>query len=558
MSGRLEWYDSILSRVTWQVSAKNKVSVTYDEQRACNCGSVSAAQSHEYYLSQYRFEPNRLFQATWSSPITNRLLLEAGGAATISQWNMYYNPGVTNDIVSIYDVGIGQGYDSPSTYLGHANGRDRYTQRASVSYVTGSHNIKTGFQTEELNTNTYYHTNGNVNYTFFNGAPVSITQYATPYLIQARGKADLGIFAQDQWSLSNKVTLNLGIRWDYFNSYVPEQTAGFEGETDGYWVGQPISNPWIAPRRFEPVENVPNWKDWNPRLGISYDLFGNGKTALKASLGRYTAKLGTEIAETANPINTSVNTTSRSWTDANRNYVPDCDLGNFTLNGECGPILNSNFGKNNPTATRYNPETLNGYGKRDFNWDFTTEVQHELMPGFAITGGYYRNTGGYFRYAFGSPFSSKLRVTDNQLVTPDDYDPFCVTLPSDPRLPNGGGYQQCGYYNLNPSKVGQVDNLVNETKNYGQFVSSNDFFNVAIDARLAKGVRLGGGVDTGRSVQERCFVVDSRQEQLFCRVVTPFSAQTQYKLHGVFPFKYDIVASFAFQNLAGPAISANY
>jgi hypothetical protein len=279
---------------------------------------------------------------------------------------------------------------------------------------------------------------------------------------------------------------------------------------------------------------------------------------LKASIGRYTAKLGTEIAETANPINTSVNTTTRSWTDANRNYVPDCDLGNFTLNGECGPISNSNFGTNNPTATRYNPETLNGYGKRDFNWDFTTEVQHELMPGFAVTGGYYRNTGGYFRYAFGSPFSSKLRVTDNQLVGPENYDPFCVTLPSDPRLPNGGGYQQCGYYNLNPSKVGQVDNLVNETKNYGEFISSNDFFNVAIDARLARNIRLGGGIDTGRSVQERCFVVDSRQEQLFCRVVTPFSAQTQYKLHGVFPLKYDIVTSFAFQNLAGPAISASY
>ena len=88
-SGRLEWYASILGRVTWQASAKNKFNVTFDEQRACNCGSVSAGQSHEYYLSSYRFEPNRLFQATWSSPVTSRLLIEAGTAATISQWNMF-------------------------------------------------------------------------------------------------------------------------------------------------------------------------------------------------------------------------------------------------------------------------------------------------------------------------------------------------------------------------------------------------------------------------------------------------------------------------------------
>ena len=173
------------------------------------------------------------------------------------------------------------------------------------------------------------------------------------------------------------------------------------------------------------------------------------------------------------------------------------------------PIANSNFGKNNPTATRYDPGTLNGYGKRDSNWDFTTEVQHELMPGFAITGGYYRNTGGYFRYAFGSPFSSKLRVDGQPVVGPGELRSVLRHTPADRALPGGGGYQQCGYYNLNPTKVGQVENLVNETKNYGDFISSNDFFNVAIDARLAKNIRLGGGFDTGRSVQERCFVVDS-------------------------------------------------
>jgi outer membrane receptor protein involved in Fe transport len=558
MSGRLEWYDSILTRITWQATPKNKVNVTYDEQRACNCGSVSAAQSHEYYLSQYRFEPNRLFQATWSSPVTSRLLLEAGAAATISTWNMYYNPGVTDDIVSVFDVGIGQGYGAPSVYLGHPNARDRYTQRASVSYVTGSHNFKTGFQTEELLTDTYYHTNGHVNYTFLNGTPISITQYANPYLSKARGKADMGIYAQDQWAVTNQLTLNLGLRWDYFNSYVPAQTAGGPNETDGYFAGAPTRNPWLAPRNFDPVYNVPNWKDFNPRLGIAYDLFGNGRTALKATLGRYTAKLGTEIADLVNPINTSVNTTARGWVDANRNYVPDCDLGNFAQNGECAGIANTNFGRNNPLATRFDPEVLEGYGKRDFNWDFTTEVQHELRQGVALTGGYYRNTGGYFRYAFGSPFSSKRRVTDNLAVGPTDFDHFCVTAPLDSRLPGGGGYEVCGLYNVKPDKFGLVNNLVAEADAYGEFVSSNDFFNLSLDARLPRSIRLGGGFDTGRSVLDRCFVVDSPQELLNCRVVTPFKAQTQFKLHGVFPFPADIVASFAFQNLAGPSYEANY
>jgi hypothetical protein len=560
MSGRLEWYDSYLGRVTYQANKANKVSVTYDEQRACNCGSVSAGQAQEYYISSYRFDPNRLFQATWTSTVTSKLLLEAGGGATISQWNMYYNPGVTNDIVSVYDIGIGQFYGSPALYLGHPNGRDRYTQRASMSYVTGSHNFKTGFQTEELNTKTYYHANGNVNYYLFNDAPILIVQYAYPYLIRAKAKADLGIYAQDQWKASDKLTLNLGLRWDYFNSYVPAQTAGYANETDGYWAGAPTVNAWLGQRSFDPVYNVPNWKDWNPRLGLAYDLFGNGKTAIKVSLGRYTAKLGTELAEGqgANPLVSTVSSTTRGWVDANKDYVPDCDLGNFGANGECGAVANNNFGKNNPNAVTYDPAVLTGYGKRDHNWDFSTEVQHQLRPGVGLTGGYYRNTGGYFRYSFGSPFSSKERVTDNLAVTPADYDTFCVTAPKDSRLPNGGGYQVCGLADVKPGKYGQVQNYVTGSSQFGKFVSSNDFLNVNIDARLAHNVTIGGGADTGRTVQDRCFVVDSPQDLLNCRVVTPFTAQTQVKLHGVFPFKAGVVASFAWQNLSGTSFDANY
>ena len=91
-SGRLEWYDSYLSRITWQAADNHKFNFTYDEQRACNCGSTNANRMQES-APGYRFDPNRLLQFTWTSTQTSRLLLEAGGTIAISQWNTFLMPG---------------------------------------------------------------------------------------------------------------------------------------------------------------------------------------------------------------------------------------------------------------------------------------------------------------------------------------------------------------------------------------------------------------------------------------------------------------------------------
>ncbi len=103
-----------------------------------------------------------------------------------------------------------------------------------------------------------------------------------------------------------------------------------------------------------------------------------------------------------------------------------------------------------------------------------------------------------------------------------------------------------------------MNNLVTLREPFGKFESTNDFFNFTFDARLKRQIRLGGGFDTGRSLADNCFVVDSPQDLLYCHVVTPFKAQTQFKLNGVVPIKYDFIASFAFQNVSGPNYNATY
>ena len=170
---------------------------------------------------------------------------------------------------------------------------------------------------------------------------------------------------------------------------------------------------------------------------------------------------------------------------------------------------------------------LHGWGARDSNWDLSSEIQHQLLEGLSVTTGYYFNTGGYFR---NSATLSKNRDTDNLRSGRPTSTRSASPRRANSGLPGGGGYQQCGLYDITQAKFGQRQDLVALSWDYGDPVYRNHFVNFTMDARLPGGARFGGGVDTGWSVRDTCYVVDSPQELLYCRVVTPFSANTQVEV----------------------------
>ena len=451
--------------------------------------------------------------------------------------------------------------------------------RGAMTYVTGSHTFKTGFQREHLKTDNFFLANGNVQYTFRNGVPQSILQRTTPYLELDRTD-DLGIFVQDQWRF-RKFTFNYGLRFDYVNGYTPDEDIPGQPDPKYYdrFPGVPTLNPWVGERKYAAVDGIPHWKDLNPRVGVAYDVFGDGRTAIKTSLGRYVAKTNVDVAVLLNPITTAVNTSSRSWNDLNGNYYPDCDLGNFAGNlpGECGPLDNPNFGKTNPSAVRWTDDVRSGWGVRDYNWEYTAEMQHELRPGLSVNGGYYFNNGGYYRNT-----DSAQRVTRYPLVNPTDYDQFCVAAPSDPRLPGGGGYPICGLSNIKPDKFLDVNRqqLVESVESYGQDKRRNHFFGFGVNARMPGGIRIGGGFDAGVQTKDQCFVVNAPglttyslgttggfwgpqtsttiDGQQTCRTVLPIRGLAMAKLNGSVPLPKAFVASAIYQDLAGPPIEAIY
>jgi hypothetical protein len=552
-----DWLRSQAARLTWQLSPRNKVNFFGDLQTVQTRGT--GANTAPEAQTCYNMWPQGVYQGTWSSPVTSKLLLEGGASLTQDPWPCSREDttkpfGFSNTAtdIAVTEASRGFVYNAKPVYF-YKQVMNRYVERFSVSYVTGSHAFKVGVTDQQhINIRTDV-VNGDINYTLNDGVPTSITQWATPFTQQNDTKADLGLFAQDQWVIKH-LTLNYGLRFDYFNGDVPAEEVP---------AGQ------FAPaRNFARVTCVPCWKDVDPRVGVSYDLFGNGKTALKTSIGRYVGKESVSVALFNNPINTSVNSASRTWNDSDGDFVPNCDLTNLAANDECGPISNVNFGKINPSAVQYSPNMINGWGVRDYLWDLTGELQQQLAPGTSLLVGYYRNWSNQFRALPRGDFST-VGVTHNLAETPADFNPYCITAPTDPRLPGGGGYQLCGLYNISPAKFGVGNLVINRASNYGNGAyRKSNFFTVAVNTRRGSNLSFGGSVDTGRTVEDHCFVVDSPQGAapggspagglLFCHIVTSFSAQTRVKANVSYSLPHGFAVSGIYQNLPGAEYEANY
>ena len=526
-------------RFTWQASPRNKLSAQHQEalqirDHFYTQSATNRTQSPEAVINYYA-DPSRLTQITWNAPWTNRVLFEAGWAyaAKDFQFRLQIPDGVTEDDVPWRDLGTGFSWGNLSSPYGH-NDTHQWNTRFVTSYVTGSHAAKVGFTFQHAWVwTTQDVANDAVTLQLRNGVPTQLTQFATPLEFSETTKANIGLFAQDQWRLS-RFTLNLGVRFDYLNSYVPEQHVG--------------PGP-LAPNRsidFAKVEDVPNWKNVSPRIGVSWDLFGNGRTALKANVGRYLEGPNlTTFTRRANPAAAIVTQATRTWNDTfypvgdprRGNFSPDCDLLVPGVNGECGAVNPSNFGTTNPTV-RYADDALTDRG---FNWEASAAIQHEIVPRVSVNAGYFRRSYGNFL------------STDNLNIAPVDYSPYCATAPIDSRLPDGGGYQVCGLYD--PNRIVAQNNVVTLSNNFGDQTETYNGVDFSMNLRLPSGAVLQGGTSTGRVTTDNCFVVDSPQQLLNCNVTPPFL--TQVKVLGVYPWPWwGLQTSATFQSLPGPEITA--
>src|SRR5262245_3992103 len=388
-------------RITYQLSTGNKISGFYDR--------VSKYRGHDM---QSLVDPETA-SVVWTSPdyhtagikytstVSTKILIEGGYSENVEFRNTSAQDGIQQERGSAAwfagasrtpNTGAGRlGAPSPS-----AVGKDwpqRRNIQGSLSYVSGSHHAKFGAQ---MQWGTFFHENtGNADLiqryrTVKKDAagaiigfadPVDVRPYNTPVQSQERLNADLGVFGQDSWTI-RRLTVNVGIRWEYLNSQVDMMTSE--------------AGRFVPARTSPEIVDLPNWKNWAPRFQVAYDLFGNAKTAIKYSANRYNAAQSVGVAATFNALGVTAATSlpTLAWTDLNGDDIAQggrtwsADGKTLTDCVYLTPGCEINLAQLSRSYRLLSDPGVYGGYPRGYNIEQGLELQHELLPQLSVTATY--------------------------------------------------------------------------------------------------------------------------------------------------------------------------
>jgi hypothetical protein len=518
----------------------------------------STSQSPEANTGYFKL-PYYVTQASWNAPVTSKILFEAG-FTRFAYWTNN-GPGAVppdgtmslipvTELQAIDNHPAAFSYRGVSTYFNNWANPDNW--HASVSYVTGAHTFKAGYQGSYSISNTEVVTNDPLlSYSFNNRAPSSFT-FRLPNWRTADRTETASAFIQDSWT-RHRLTLQGALRYDRSWSFSP---ADGNGTTD-------VSRFNAAPISFPYTPGVNAYNDITPRFGATYDVFGDGKTAVKFNFGHYLAPATNDSRYNLNnPAQTNkiVTSVTRTWSDTNPNFNVDCNILVFAAQSggggdTCGAVVGNslNFGKTGNSVALVNPAILQGWGVRpnDYQWGLT--VQQQVLPRVSAEVAYNRRWW-HWREAAGQG-----TVTDNLLSGPSDYEHWTINAPMDPRLPGGGGYPITMYNLTAAGNAKGTQNYITVATDYGP--ERTDYWHgvdTRVTARMSNSLTMTLGTSTGRGITNSCAYQGAYDSPDLrnCRDEAPFQTTFRGSATYIIP-KVDVLVAGTVRSLPGLALSTS-
>ena len=462
-------------RLTWQINDKMKFAPFVQRLWKELGNSFTYGQDPRAGTQRDPTKANNFFgTAKLTITATNKLLIEGGYATTFQNMSAYPQVGTGASFIEdrgnplFYknvqktDTALNINPECPYSYgctnWGSSNaGRTQAEAKiwsGSMAYVTGTHNMKVGFQYVFGVDDVLNQRNGDLIARYNNNRPSTVTVYNTPANQKAGINMDLGIYVQDSWTIK-RLTLNPGVRVQWFNASATE-------------VSMPAGR--FAPARwYAEQKDLPKFSnDLAPRLSAAYDVFGDGRTALKASASRsYVQHSGFWTKRYAN---SGQSTDTRNWFDCDMNRAGTACSGialptnndRIVQDNEIGPTSSTTFGLRSDRNPAPGIQRVN-------NWEYSAAVQHRLFVNTSVLFGWYHRSW------------RELEVSDRTLITKADYNAFTVRMPSFANDPTLAGVLDSNevltIYNLNPAKrsvfgTAIVDDNSNDQSVYDGFETS--------------------------------------------------------------------------------------
>lgn len=508
-------------RLTWQAARNQKITAYIDRVFKMVDHAFSAG---EEVTKASKVWPSPLYYTgavKWSSPVSSKLLLEAGFGASVNGISMVYQPGIAKvrgtpewyANASRQDITLGT-----RTVAGSAENwayPPVYIVTAAASYVTGSNTLKAGV----VNRQGPYRINGNVNadlvQRYRNGVPDSVIVYNTPVRTKEEINWDLGVYLQDSRTIK-RLTLNPGIRLEYFNASINAMD--------------------VEPGRFVPFRSyaeqrdLPNWFDLAPRFGAVYDLTGDAKTAIRVGFNRYNVTYSNNATAPYDPL--VIRSDTRNWSDCD--YLP----GTSTCSGLTLATNRDNIAQDNEIGPVVTPFGLNRFAdpdkKRDYNLQYNVGIDRQVFDGVSVSAAWFKRTW------------YDMPITQNQLVDPDtDYTPFQTTNP----LTN----QPMTLYNLNPAKAGQARLLDTTSQDHSKTSKGYSGVELSFNARLARGASIMAGWSADRAVNVTCEQQDPNQRYNCDQTQFDIPYRHDFKVVGTYPVAFGVQLGAVLQSYAGLA-----
>ena len=512
-----QWIRQGSGRVTVNLNQTTKITGFFERSKKFR-GVSNASAGDEFLATRRRPADGRYYdmgQAKLTSTVGTSILFEAGYSMSRQNWSLEVQEGVAEERgtpawfakASRQDRVLGtRRVAGPSSSFFDST---RNVVSSSVSYVTGSHAVKTGVQWNFGPRSGQRLANADLVQRYRSGVPDTVVVYNTPNNNEVTMNADLGLYVQDSWRMDN-LTVNAGVRFDYYKASIPANT---------------VEGGRFVPARSFQASTLPTFSDVSPRLGLTYDLFGDGTTAVKLAANKYVASMSADFAR---PYDPAVNDSdTRTWDDLNGDDIAQ--------DNEIGPSNDNNFGL---ASSRRPDDNL----KREYNIEYAASIDRQLSDGLSVSVGYYRRT--YHRLWF----------TDNVLLTAADYFPVATTSPL-----NG---EEITVYNLDPTKRGLRDRVDTNAPDGARKQIYNGI-EATFVARTPGNGRILGGITYDRTKEKDCSPDDPNAnggrfcDQFGSNVDIPF--KPLMKVSGFYPLPvWGIEISGSFQSAPGEILENNW